>query len=90
VAFSAFLARSAQRNALIYKAVIADFGGLADNDSRTVVDKEPLANLRSGMNLKTGNKPCKLAYYPCQGVKFSDIKLMRNTIKEYRMKPRIG
>ena len=44
----------AEGNALIYLDVVADGGGLADNDTRAVVDKEILADCRACVDIYAG------------------------------------
>ena len=53
MAFSAVLARTAEGNAVIYKAVVADLGGFADNYAHAVVDDEAAAYLCAGVDLYT-------------------------------------
>ncbi len=49
--------RSAEGHAVIESDVIPDFGRFTDNDAHAVIDKEPLAYLRPGMNFNTGKEP---------------------------------
>src|SRR5579871_2678528 len=60
VAFAFFLARSAQRHALVHKHVLADFGGFADHHAHAVVDKTSPANGRPGMNFDACKRPDEL------------------------------
>ena len=54
------VAGTAERYTVINGAVVADFGGLADNDAHAVVDKQAAANGRTRMNLNAGHMPRKL------------------------------
>src|SRR5690606_12275963 len=51
----AFLpAGAAQRYAVVERAVVADFGGLADHHAHAMVDEEAPADAGAGMDLDTG------------------------------------
>jgi hypothetical protein len=62
MSLSRVLARTAEGNALIYGAIVADNGRFTDNNSHSVVDKEPLAYRCAGMDLDSRYPPCELAY----------------------------
>ena len=61
VALAVLVARAAQGNSLVEGAVVAHDGGLANNDAHGMVDKEPAAELRAGVNLDPGKEPRDLA-----------------------------
>src|SRR5579884_4109519 len=49
-------ASAAERDTLIYRDVVTDFGRLADYDSHAMIDKQMLPNSRSRMNFNAGQK----------------------------------
>jgi hypothetical protein len=51
MALSDVLAGSAEDSSLIQRDVIADFSSLADNNAHSVVNKKPLTDHGSGMDL---------------------------------------
>ena len=51
VPLALLLAGAAQGHALVEQNVVADFGGLADHHAHAVVDEEPAADRRAGMDL---------------------------------------
>ena len=51
MALADILARAAERYALIEQAVVPDLGGFADHDAGSVVNDQPPANGRAGMDL---------------------------------------
>lgn len=57
MAFAVVFSRSAQRHALIQRAVIADFGGFPDHNAHPVIDKQALADLCAGVNFNPGFVP---------------------------------
>ena len=54
-------ARSAERHALIDRAAVADFGGLADHDAHAVIDEDAFADLRARMDLDPVKKRAMFA-----------------------------
>src|SRR5204863_7803824 len=46
----------AEGDALVDGAVVADLGGLADDDAHAVVDEDAAADLRAGMDLDAGEE----------------------------------
>ena len=60
VALGAPRARAAERHALGQVAVVADDRRLADDDAHAVVDEEPLADLRAGVDLDAGEAPAEV------------------------------
>src|SRR5664279_3363396 len=55
-----FLAGSTKRHTLVERDVLTDNGGLADHHAHTVIDKEPTADFRAGMDLDGGEKASDL------------------------------
>ena len=90
VTLALFLARTAKRNSLINKAVVAYFGSLADNHPRTVVYKKTLAYLRARVYLDTRQKPRKLRNAPCDSVQLFRVKPVGYPVHKHRVQPRIG
>ena len=66
MAFAWFALGPAQGYPLIDDAVVADFRGLADDDSRAVIDQHFLADLGAGMDLDPGQEPAELGNKPWQ------------------------
>src|ERR1019366_8152071 len=64
VPFAVFLAGAAQRYTLVQRDIVAHDGGLADDDSHSVVDEKAVANLCAGMDLDAGNQPGELRQGP--------------------------
>ena len=60
VALAGVLAGAAEGDAVVDGAVVADLGGLADDDAHAVVDEQALADLRTGVYLDAGHMPRKL------------------------------
>jgi hypothetical protein len=56
MAFSVRKTRTAERNALVNRGPVADFGGLADDHAHPVIDEHPFADFRRRMNLDAGQK----------------------------------
>ena len=65
VALAALVSRAAECDALVQHAIIADDGGLPDDDSHGVVDEQATPDLRGGMNLDAGEKPGDLRENAC-------------------------
>jgi hypothetical protein len=51
VALAFFVARAAQRHALVEQHIVSDFGGFADHHAHAVVDEEPPPDVGAGVNL---------------------------------------
>ena len=51
------LASAAQGDPVVKQAVVADLGGLPDDDAHAVVDDQPPADLRAGVDLNAGQLP---------------------------------
>ena len=64
VPFTAILAGTAQRHALIERAIVADLGRLADDNAHAVVYKKTLPDLSGGVYFNSGHKPRQLADRP--------------------------
>jgi len=61
VALAGVLAGAAQRDAVVDGAVVADLGGLAEDDAHAVIDEQALADLCAGVDLDAGLMPAVLA-----------------------------
>ena len=57
-------AGAAERDALIERDVAADDGGLADDDARGVIDEEPAAQQRAGVDIDAGKEAGELRKEP--------------------------
>ena len=75
---------------LIYKAVVADFGGFADDNARTVVNEKSLADLCARVNFYSREKSCCLRDYSCGKIKLLFVKLVSHSVRENSVKSRVG
>ena len=89
MAFARFLAGTAQGDALIEGAVVPDDGSFADDHAGAVVDEQPLADLRTGMDLDAGQKPGALADHPCGEVFFVGMERVGQPIQHQRVESRV-
>ena len=55
---------AAQGHALVKRAIVADFGGLADHHAHAVVDKQPPADFGTGVDFDPGQEPPEMRYEP--------------------------
>ena len=62
MALAAVLAGAAECHAVIDEAVVADLGGLADDDAHAVVNDEAASDLRAGVDLDAGAVTSYLRY----------------------------
>src|SRR5262249_35120102 len=58
--------RSPQRDAVIQRRVIADLGGLADDNAHAVVDEHPSTDRRAGVDLDAGEPATPMREPPSQ------------------------
>ena len=65
VSLSRVFTRTAKRDSLIYRAVVANLGGLADNHAHSVVYKKALSYGSSGVYLNSRHMSCNLTYGSC-------------------------
>ena len=85
-----FLPRcSTQRNAVVESDIIADFGRLANDNTHAVVNKEPFADLRSGVYLNTGQKPAHVRSKSPYKKHLMLPEPMPQPVKQNRVKTRI-
>ena len=80
VALAGVLARAAQRHALIERHVVADDGGLADDHAVAVVDEQPVADDRAGMDLDARPAHGALADHARQQLKVVRPQPMRPAV----------
>ena len=83
------LSGSAEGDALIQRAVVADLRRFSDNDPASVVDKQSLSYLRAGVDLNSGEEFRALAYHPRAEDVTVRMQYMRHAVCKHRMKPRI-
>ena len=82
--------QSAQRNALIDLHVVADIGGLADNDAGGVVDEEVLADLRAGVDVDAGAAVGVLGHDARDERHVLHVQLVRDAVHEDGEEARIA
>src|SRR5699024_10737118 len=75
---------------LINRAVITDFGGLANDDTQPVVNEKAPADLCPGMDFDTGQPAGKMRNETTQPVRIVLPTPMRNTMPPQGMQARIG
>ena len=90
MALAAFLSRSAERDALIESDIFAELRGLADDNACTMIDEQPLANRRAGMNFNPGQKAPDIRYDARNEHPTTPIKCMRDAMQPDRMKSRVA
>ena len=73
MAFSGFLPCAAESHSLVYRAVVADYRGLADHDSRAVVDEKSSADRGTRMDLDPRKGTRRLTYQACGEVRALSI-----------------
>src|SRR4051812_29999382 len=78
--------RSAERHTLVYQNVVADLGRLADHHPRTVIDEEPSADGRPGVNLNPGEEPANLRDQTGQQRNSGTVETVSQTVQQDRMK----
>ena len=83
------LTRTAERYALVERAIVSYLGCLTDNDARSVVDNESLADGRARVDLNSGKEFCHLAYRPCGKGMSTEIELVRDAVGEDGVQSRI-
>ena len=67
VALAVVLAGAPPGDPVVEQAVVADLGRLADDDAHAVVDNQPPADLRAGVDLNSRPAAAPLAHQPGQG-----------------------
>ena len=63
MALAGLVAGASKRDALVERAIIADDGGLTDDDAHGVVDEEPTADLGARVNFHTCHEASELRRY---------------------------
>ena len=81
---------AAQGHALIKRAIVADFGGLADDDAHAVIDKQPPADVSAGMNFDPGKEPPEMRYEASGEQPAVPPQPMADAVKQQRVKPRVA
>jgi hypothetical protein len=80
--FAFFLAGAAQRDTLVNQAVVADLGSLADDNTHAMVDEEPAADCRAGMDLDSRKETADLRDDTRQNRYAGFAKTMRKPVRE--------
>ena len=81
---------AAEGHSLIKRAVIADLGGLADDYAHAVIDKQPPADARAGVDLDPRQHPPQMRHEPPGKQPAAPPQPMGEAMKNQRMKPRIA
>ena len=74
------LARTAERHALIYQAVVADFGRLPDNDAHAVVNDEAAPDNGAGVDFDTRPEAGPLRHATRQKAQVVAVQPMGETV----------
>ena len=85
-----FLARPAQRDALIHQNIISDFSGFTDHDAHAVIDKAPPPDLRAGVNLNSRERAIELREHACQKSKSRAVHSMAQPVQQDGVKPGVA
>lgn len=89
MAFAGILAGTAEGHALIYHNIVADNGGLADNDAGAVVDEKAPADGRRRVYLYPGFTRRPLRYPACEEEHPAAIAPIGSAVHSYSFKTRI-
>ena len=90
MAFALFLARAAQRHALIDDDALFHFRRLADHDARAVVDEHARRDLGRGMDLDARQELGKLRRHAREQLQVHPIQTVRPAVPGERVHARIG
>src|SRR5690606_1916706 len=83
------LCPSAEGDAVIEQHVVADLGGLADYHAHPMVDEEPSADLRAGMDLDAGEPARKLRIGAREEAQAPAPQRMRDPMRPHRVQTRV-
>jgi hypothetical protein len=86
VAFAFLLTGTTKRNTLVEKAIIANFGGLADHHTHPVIDEETASDPGSGMDLNSRQPPAELRYESRHDRDACPIEPVSKTMQQDRVK----
>jgi len=86
VALSFVFAGSTQRDVLVDEHVVADLGGLANDNAHTVVDKNATADLGAGVDVNAGQGAINLRQKASGKIEAGAIHTVRKTVEQYGMK----
>ena len=81
--FAVLLTGTSQSHALIHCHIVADNGGLTDDDTVTVIDEKSLADLCTGMDLDAGLAHAPLGDIPRPEVMSAQVQLMRQSVMDH-------
>ncbi len=90
MAFGALDARSPQGDLVVEQDVVADDGGLSDDDAHAVIDKEAAAYRGTGMDLDPGKKAADLGDSPREQAKPPQPEPVCHPVRPERMQAGIG
>ena len=77
------LTGTSQGHALIQGHIVANNGGLTDDDTVTVIDEKSFANLCTGMDLDAGLAHTSLGDIPRPEIMSAQVQLMRQSVMEH-------
>ncbi len=89
VALADVRAGTAERDALINRAVVSDLGGLSDHDARAVVDEQSFSDGRTGVDLDARQKFGDLADRARGQNEALSFKEVREPVRRDRVEARI-
>ena len=82
--------RTAERHAVIERAVVADFSGLADHDAHAVIDEKTPADLRARVNFDAGEKAANMRDHARKPAQALAPEPVREPVDQQRMKAGIA
>ena len=87
MALALLLAGSPQGNSLIQGDIPAQLRRLTDDDAGTVVNKQPLPDGGTGMDLNAGQEPAQVGNHAGNQHPALEIKLVGNTVQPDGVQP---
>ena len=81
--FAVLLTGTSQGHTLIQGHIVADNGGLTDDDTVTVIDEKSFADLCTGMDLDAGLAHTSLGNIPRPEIMSAQVQLMRQSVMDH-------
>ena len=89
MALAVVLAGAPQGDPVVEQAVVADLGRLADDDAHAVVDDQPPADLRAGVDLNSRPAAAPLAHQPGQEEEPVPVEKVGKPVVDERVHARV-
>ena len=81
---------SAQGDALIDRAVVADLGGLADDDADAMIDEQAAADLRAGMDVDRRQDAPEMRHEPAREMPAAPPEPMAKPMEQQHLEPGVA